>query len=297
MIVPVRRHEDSFVFTPAAPGERLRVLVLSSDAPHHLYLQSELAASLEVRGAVVEPGAEQQRRLWRAGKRIDWAARLWQVERQRMTGRSRLERAYFGGLTDAGRIEAIPRLVVGSANEPAAVDWIRAIRPDVSVVCGTMYLCCSVLAHTGLTINVHGGCLPDYRGNHAVFFAYCRRDYEKIAATLHLVTPELDGGEIVEVVYPDVRPGDDDERLYCRSVHAAIDRLRDILVELEAGATLRCYRQPYEGAMYRHRDRTPFRELALWARRRTGRQRVPELPAETRNTHAATGRPEPRAAA
>jgi methionyl-tRNA formyltransferase len=295
--VPVRRHGDSFVFRAAGPGERLRVLVLTSDDPHHIYLQSELGASLDVCGAVVEPGAEQQRRLWRSGRRIDWAARLWQVERQRLTGRSRFKQAYFGPMTDFGRIETIPRLVVGSANEATAVDSVRAIRPDVSVVCGTMYLGGSVLAHAGLTINVHGGCLPDYRGNHAVFFAYCRRDYEKIAATLHLVTPKLDGGEIVEVVYPDLRPGDDDERLYCRSVHAAIDRLRDILLELEAGATVRCYPQPYEGIMFRHRDRTPIRELALWARRRTGRQRVPDLPARTRNAYAATRRPAPRAAA
>jgi methionyl-tRNA formyltransferase len=278
MTVPIRRNGDSFVFRPDA-GERLRVLVLSSDDPHHLYLQSELSASLHVRGVVVEPGAEQQRELWRAGKHVDWLARLWQVERQRLTGRSRFKQAYFAPMTDFGRIETIPRLVVRSANERTAADWIRTIGPDVSVVCGTMYLCRSVLAQTGLTINVHGGCLPEYRGNHAVFFAYCRRDYEKIAATLHLVTPKLDGGEIVEVVYPDLRPDDDDERLYCRSVHAAVDRLRDILLELEAGATVRCYPQTCEGVMYRHRDRTPLRELALWARRRTGLQRVPDLPA------------------
>jgi methionyl-tRNA formyltransferase len=297
MTVPVRRDGSSFAFSPALPGERLRVLVLTSDDPHHLYLQSELGASLDVCGAVVEPGAEQQRRLWRRGRRVDWAARFWQVERQRLTGRSRFKQAYFGPMTDDARIETIPRLVAASANDTAAVDWIRAIRPDVSVVCGTMYLGRSVLAHTGLTINVHGGCLPDYRGNHAVFFAYCRRDYEKIAATLHLVTPKLDGGEIVEVVYPDLRPGDDDERLYCRSVHAAIDRLRDILLELEAGATVRCYPQPYEGVMFRHRDRTPLRELVVWTRRRAGWQRVPDLPARTRSTYDATDRPAPRAAA
>jgi hypothetical protein len=290
--MPVRRDGDAFVFRPAA-GERLRVLVLCSDDPHHRYLLSELAERLDVRGAVIEPGAAQQRGLWRPGRRRDWLARRWHVERQRLTGRRSYREAYFEPITDVARIAALPQLVASSVNAPATIEWIRARRPDVTVVCGTMYLQRSVLACTGVTVNVHAGYLPDYRGNHAIFFAYERGDWAKVAATLHVVTAELDGGEIVEVVHPDVYPHDGDDHLYCRAVHAAIGRLRELLLALESGATLVCRAQPYTGAMYRHRDRTPLHDLALWARRRTGAHPVPHLPARGRNAHAELRRPVP----
>jgi len=253
--------------------------MLTSDAPHHDFLASHLAASLDVRVRLVEPGAAQQRRLWRPGKRVDWLARYWHVRREQLTGPRRHRRAYFAPLTDAARVASIPTLVVSSVNEQDALCAIDRARPDVTVVCGTMYIEPPVLEHTGLTLNIHGGYLPDYRGNHAIFFACYRRDYGKIAATIHLVTPHLDAGEIVNVVYPDVYPHDTDEHLYCRSVHAAAERLSDLLLGFERGAPLACRTQPHEGVLYRHRSRTPVRELALWARRRALRETLPHVPA------------------
>lgn len=283
----VERNGATFVFNADPTGDRLRVALLSSDDPHHLYLLSELAGALDVCGAVIEPSAAQQRALRRPGKRVDRLARLWQVRRQRVTGRSRYRHAYFDPLTKRDRIETIPKLVVPSVNDPAAAAWLRALQPDVTVVCGTTFIREATLEAAGLAINVHCGHLPDYRGNHCIFFACLNDDYDKIAATVHVVTSRLDGGDVLDVVHCDVFPHDNDEHLYCRAVHAGIERVRDLLVAFELGAALVARPQSHEGAVYRHRDRTPAREVALWLRRR--RHAVPHLrrphplPAEDRS--------------
>lgn len=278
----VRREGDAFRFIPTAMGQRLRVVLLSSDSPHHDFLASELSESLEVCLRVVEPSVWQQHDLARRGKWIDWLARGWHVHRERLTGRRRYRREYFSALTDPDRVASVRTLVIRSVNDDEVVRALERVHPDVTVVCGTMYIKRYVLERSGLTLNVHGGYLPDYRGNHAIFFAYYRGDYGKVASTIHLVTPQLDAGEIVDVVYPDVYPHDTDEHLYCRAVQAAIERLDDLLVAFERGAPLVCRPQPYEGVLYRHRSRSPAHEFAAWLRRRLLGQSPRHIPASRR---------------
>ncbi|MFD8751683.1 formyl transferase [Kitasatospora sp. NPDC059577] len=267
--------------TPVAPGDRLRVAVLCSDDPHHRYLVARVARDLDLVGVVVEPGAEQQRRLWARRARTDAVARAYQVRRQRWTGRSAYRRRYFAALTPPVGPAPERVLRVDWINSPEAVDFLAGLAPDVTVVCGTTYLRRPVIEAGGLMINIHGGYLPQYKGNHCVFFAFLRKDYHRIGASLHLVTSRLDGGELVEVVRPEVLPQDNDEHLYDRSVHLAIDRLTEILTVFEAGGTvLRTVPQEDTGETFRHRSRKPHLDLWAWLRIRLGLERVPHIPRE-----------------
>jgi methionyl-tRNA formyltransferase len=262
---------------PGPGGSALRVAILRSDDPHHLYLQAVLCRHLQVVGVVVEPSHAQQRRLWRRGHRRAWMWRLYQGWRQRLTGRAAYRRRHFAVDGPA------PPVVVTTdwINSPVVAATLRTLAPDMVVVCGTGYIQEATLAPVPLAINVHGGYLPRYRGNHGVYFAYEAGDFHRIGASLHLVTPALDGGPVIGVVCPEIRPGDQDEHLYCRSVKSAIDALPGMLLDLQAGRPLRFLPQPAPGRPYRHRDRTPGRELRLWWRRRLGRHPVPHLPART----------------
>jgi methionyl-tRNA formyltransferase len=272
--VTIRRTNGAFERAPEDPGTRLRIVLLRSDDPHQRWLERELARGLELVGVVVEPGAAQQARL--ARHRIAWWARRYQVLRQRACGRAAYRASYFDAL--AGEREPRMRTVV--------VDWINAARareavaafaPDVVVVCGTMIVADAVIAPAPLAINVHAGWLPGYRGNHAIYFAYQRGDFEHIGASLHLVSSELDGGDLIAAHRPVIYPHDNDEHLYCRSVHGAGLLLCELLLALERGSPLRCAPQASRGDTFRHRDRTPRDELRLWLRRRLGSHRVPHL--------------------
>ena len=271
----VQRTGDALRATGAAPSERLRVAILRSDDPHHLWLEASLARRLHVVGVVVEPGSAQQARLWRTRKLTAWAWRGYQGRRQRWTGRSAYRRRHFA-LDGLPLAAAPPRVEVDWINSERAREAVRSFAPDVVVVCGTMYLDPAVTGDA-VTINVHGGWLPRYRGNHGVFFAYERGDFERIGASLHLLTADLDGGDVLAIVRPEVLPHDNDEHLYCRAVEAAIERLVSLLEQLEAGDAIPCTPQGPGAETFRHRDRTPARELRLWARRRLGRHPVPHL--------------------
>ncbi len=277
-------------------GERLRVALLCSDDPQHTYLMAELARRFHLVGAIVEPSHLQQTRLLKRRKYIDWLARYYQGKRQKYTGRSTYRTRYFAALGDeapssvaelrgeerAGArqpLATVETLEVATVNGRKALERMEALRPDVTIVCGTMFIGRKMIERSGLIINIHGGYLPDYKGNHCVFFAYARGDFAKIGATLHLVSLELDGGDVIEVVRPPVFPHDNDEHLYCRAVHVAMLRLFDILAEFQdRGHVIAPTRQPDDGTMYYHRTRTPQRELGLWLRRCLGRHPVPHLP-------------------
>lgn len=111
-----------------------------------------------------------------------------------------------------------------------------------------------------------------------MYFAYERGDFEHIGASLHILSDDLDRGNLIDVIRPPIVPCDNDEHLYCRSVEAAAIRLCERLAQLESGQPLTCAAQPDRGQTFRHRDRTPSRELRLWLRRRAGHHRVPQLP-------------------
>jgi len=273
----IRRTRNSYTAVKGC-GERLRILALCSDDPQHHYLISELALRFDLVGTIIESGKDQHQRLWQKGRNIDWLYRYWHIKRQKITGRSRYRWDYFSPLIR--NTSQINSMYVDWIGSQETVEAIKRFRPDLTVVCGTMYIPKQVIDAAGLMINVHGGYLPDYRGNHCIFFAYYNADYAKIAATLHVVSPQLDGGEIIEIVKPPIYPHDNDEHLYCRALHLAMLRLFEIIEGFEAGSrSIQCYPQVGEGVTYRHRSRKPHYDFLLWLRKSLGLQRLPHIPA------------------
>jgi methionyl-tRNA formyltransferase len=258
---------------------RLRVVLLCCDDPFHAYLRTLLAARLNLVATVVEPGPAQRRRLRRRHRYYDLAARRYQEWRQRLTGRADRRARYFARLRAELPPPSGPVHEVEYVNSATTRQLIEDLAPDLTVVAGTGVLGRRLLAAMpGIVLNVHGGWLPEYRGNHGVYFAYRAGDWDRIGATVHLVVPTLDAGPVLARVAPELRPGDTDEDLNERAVHRAALRLVDLALDLERGTTLTATPQPDVGTTYRHRDRRPLPELLLWLRRRTGRHPVPARP-------------------
>lgn len=109
--------------------------------------------------------------------------------------------------------------------------------------------------------------------------ALYHQDFDQVGATLHLVTTDLDGGPILRVIKPPLYLPDTEPVLYCRSKVWAIWELVGLLHDYEKGVGIPCWPQPAGGHMYRHQDRTPWRELLFWLRRKRGLLRLPYRPA------------------
>lgn len=256
----------------------MRIVVLSTDDPHQRYLLHELERRFGLVGVILERNRAQVRRLWRRRRYRAWIYRKYHAARSRWTGRSRYRRAFFLPLIPEGTGWPETTLEVDWVNGRAAREAVARWQPDVTVVCGTGIIRRSLLAYTGLTINIHGGCLPEYKGNHCIFFAFYQSRFDQIGGTLHEVTRRLDSGPIFDLSRPSIYPHDDDETLYCRSVHLAMQRLFELLEGVRAGRQPSGVPQPPGGRVFRHRDRTPWLDLVLWIRRRLGLHRVPCIP-------------------
>lgn len=251
----------------------LRVAVLCSDEPHHRYLVSLLGGRFDLVAVVVEPGAARIRRLRERGRWRDYGWALYHHVRRRLLGLSGFRRAYFalppGASAPAGR-------EVASINDPLVPEVVSEARPDVTVVIGTSIIRDEVLRRLGpAVLNVHGGCLPDYRGNHCFFFALYDGAFDRIGSTIHFVDAGVDTGDLVARIHPPLRPGDSAEALYCRAEKLAIHHLADLLERYGRTGTLPRAPQPRSGRTFRMRDRKPHHDLLLWLRRRTGRHVLP----------------------
>jgi folate-dependent phosphoribosylglycinamide formyltransferase PurN len=265
----------------AGNGGRIRIVLLRSDDPQHSYLEARIAHELNLLGVVIEPGRRERARL--LGRR-QWSAWLWReyhCARQRLTGRAAYRRRYFSDAT-----AAVSESSSGYGTEQITVDWINCrevrefldrLQPDLLLVCGTQYIRQEILASGPIAINIHGGYLPYYKGNHGVFFAFEQSDFIHIGVSLHIMSAKLDAGPLLAVVRPDMFPHDNDEHLYCQAFERAVDLLCRIIGDLEAGLSVKFWEQPHAGRTFRHRDRSPSRELRLWALRRLGMRRAPRL--------------------
>ncbi len=254
-----------------------RVTVLCSDDAHHVFLVAMLRQKVEVVSVVVEPASSQCARLWRKRRLVDWVYNRYHKIRRDILGLNAYRRRYF----QLGHpISEFPDdvHVVQSINDDSALDVIESTQPDVTVVMGTSILRKRILRAAGdKIINIHGGILPDYKGNHCFFFAMDQGRFDRIGSTIHFVDSGVDTGDIIAHVFPKIHPTDSPETLYCRAEKMAILRLVELVEAYGRGHPFPRNTQLDRGRNYRTRDRGPLRDLAFLVRRRLGWIRVPEL--------------------
>jgi len=91
---------------------------------------------------------------------------------------------------------------------------VDAVQPDLIVCAGYMRLIseAAVETHRGKLVNIHPSLLPAFKGlrTHAQALAAGVTEH---GASVHFVTPDLDGGPVIAQARVPVRPGDDVETL------------------------------------------------------------------------------------
>lgn len=138
----------------------------------------------------------------------------------------------------------IPTVVVSHKGYPdresydvALMAAIDSYQPDVIVLAGFMRILTAgfVEHYLGRLLNIHPSLLPNFRGLHTHRQAI-DAGVKVHGATVHFVTPELDGGPIIAQAVVPVLPDDDEDsladrvleqehRIYPRVVKWAVDGL------------------------------------------------------------------------
>lgn len=233
-----------------------RIMILCGDDAHHKYLVSRLSISQNVVLAIVERSVGTLKRLSMARKYKPLCNQLYQRARRAISGTARYRRKYFSleGLPES----TVPILEVDSINDSIVPLFIRSYTPDIIIVMGTSILKGHILieAKDIPVINIHGGCLPDYKGNHCFFFALLNEDFSKIASTIHLIDSGVDSGSIICRIHPSIYRSDDAEKLYCRAEKEAIQELDNLINKYGANIASLASPQQACGHIYLSKDRT-----------------------------------------
>ena len=128
------------------------------------------------------------------------------------------------GALDWARARGIATSVLSPRDFPdreaygrALGDIVESHAPQLVVLAGFMRILSDefVLRFSGRMLNIHPSLLPRYAGLHTHRRALAAGDREH-GASVHFVTPELDGGPVVLQARVPILPGDDEDSLAAR---------------------------------------------------------------------------------
>lgn len=248
-----------------------KLAILCSDGAHHNYMVGLLQAHFNVAVVIREPERQQRARARRERRWIDSFYMEYHHRRRIILGLDSYRKAYYRDIHDVDHEHRCLQVTVDYICAPSVSDLLQSAKPDLTVVMGTSILKGHVLSAAGPhVINIHGGYLPDYRGNHCFFFAMYHRRFDRIGSTIHFLNAGIDTGDIIEVVVPRIGPEDNAEMLYCRAEKRAIHRVSELIHAVQDGGEFKRTPQPFRGHLYRTRDRKLWHDLHHWIRCLTG---------------------------
>ncbi|MCI0393342.1 MAG: hypothetical protein L0332_20485 [Chloroflexi bacterium] len=165
----------------------------------------------------------------------------------------------------AGRpVYAVQRL-----NDPAVLETVRALRPDVGcVACFPWRIPAALLAAPPLGfLNLHPSLLPAYRGPAPLFWIFRHGDQAAAGVTVHFMDEGLDSGDIAAqapVTLPDGFSGAAADEV-CAEAGGRL--LAEVIEKLAAGALVR-RPQPPGGSYYPWPTPADFTLSTEWPARR-----------------------------
>ena len=154
--------------------------------------------------------------------------------------RAQAETRFFGG-EEVQFPTGIPTLRVDmkGLNSVETQDFIRRISPTLLL----SYGCHKVTAETraaapGIRWNIHGGLSPRYRGVTTHFWPSYLLEPQMTGMTVHVMTDELDGGDVVHQCTGPLTRGDGLHDLACRTVSEIVAELPQLVERAVSGKAL-----------------------------------------------------------
>ena len=162
----------------------MRVIVLTTETPHHIYFVKKVSAIINITGIAVES---------RVLKASFQTHHSFEDERDRyeITELLQEEKVMFKDFCETK--------VFDNINDEGCIQFVADLKPDVIVTFGTGLIRQPLinLCPDGF-INLHGGNPEYYRGLDSHIWAIYNREFEHLIVTLHKLNPSLDDGEVIE---------------------------------------------------------------------------------------------------
>ncbi|MBF0436144.1 MAG: hypothetical protein HQL77_12330 [Magnetococcales bacterium] len=125
-------------------------------------------------------------------------------------------------------------------NDPLFLQQFSASKPDLMILAQTGLVKKPLLQIPGIgTLNAHTAWLPEYRGNHVLYWTLYFQQFHRIGYTIHYVDEGMDTGDIIRFTASPPRPGESYDVLQARLMEEAAIGLAETAKE--------CLVQPPKG--------------------------------------------------
>ncbi len=240
----------------------LKVAVLTTKTPHHLYflreIRKRLAGIITLDLVLVEERPVPFRKLFLRYLRNHWYNPVKGIllnPYMNIPYKPKEQHAFemerFFSSAEYGYDEGILVENVWSVNGKRSTDLLNQVSPDVIMVYGTGLVNSNIFEIAKLTsINFHGGWLPDYRGSDTNLWAALKGDYDKIAVACHKLDKTFDTGPVfmMERLLPVADLSVPTIRYYTTLL--VIDMAEKLLRSISNG-TVEAVNQPAKGDFFR----------------------------------------------
>lgn len=231
----------------------MRVLVMTGSHRRHAWFTTGVAVRFEVAGIVAMPREDA------VPKAPDGTPAHDRTNFDRhFRLRDEVEASVFGD--DRRVFDALPTVHIerSALNAPEVAAYVRSVDADACVVFGADILREPLLsALPALTLNVHLGISPWYRGTATLFWPFYNLEPHWAGATLHRITPQVDAGPILMTCLPELRRGDGIHDVGARTVEVAREGVLRCLALAHAGDPLEGTPQRTAGRLYLTRHFRP----------------------------------------
>ncbi len=139
----------------------------------------------------------------------------------------------------------IPLLVVPDVNAPEVRQRLAEVRPDVVFDHGTGIVRDETLAASPLTLNIHWGLSPYYRGTHCTEWALINWDPYNLGVTLHRLTRQIDGGGVVAQARAEIAPHDTAHSINMQLTYLGTQLALAAMERLARGEALQFHQQDH----------------------------------------------------
>ena len=247
----------------------MKAVILTAPGREHGYVASALAAALSENlcAVVLEEATPSFRNAARRYSPPRLAERvITKVVRKALRHSVRQARALDAVLGDCAlRLPPhVATLHTSSVNSSDTLAAVRAWQPSHLFVYGTGLVGKTMRESAPLTLNLHTGLSPDYRGADTEFWPLYHGRPEMVGATVHVCVKEVDGGPIFVKAPAGVQGDDDVFVAFAKAVRVGATLYSDVARQLKAGERLIPEPQNHRvGRAYRFIDRTFLHDLKM----------------------------------
>ena len=155
----------------------------------------------------------------------------------RITNRGRYVNDFESILENSWRAlnDDLATMLVENINDQSVINELDRIKPDLVLVHGTTLIKEKVLRHVPLALNLHWGLSPYYRGSYCTEWALINADPHNIGFTIHKITPQIDGGEILTQARVRIEAEDTANRINMKLTKDGTEEMINVVTRLKYG--------------------------------------------------------------